>query len=136
MAEFWNARSRAVALALLSHHRTVCPGRRAGTPVSDFEVARCTLTYDELRRSAKIGGIAQDIGRHLRKIAEWCQIRTYPPCIHLLSEVVVATREWGMNRRLEQMGIGMKTFAAVSLLISTLRALDNLYSGSLASATD
>ena len=83
MPDFWSPNSRRVAAALLAHHRAVCVQVADDTPLTDAVISRCTLTYEELRRSACIGGIAQDMGRHLRKIAVWCEFRGFPP-LHAL----------------------------------------------------
>jgi hypothetical protein len=89
MAAFWNPRSRVVAQTLLNHHRAKCGEVKPETPITDDVVFGCVLTYEGLRRMAGIGGIAQDMGRHLRKIADWCDMRGFAP----LHSLVVRDKE-------------------------------------------
>lgn len=83
MPQLWNPHSRAVAMALLDHHRAICRAV-AGDERSDVALTLCIVTFDELRALAGISGIAGGLGRHLRRIAIWCQAEGFPP-LHALA---------------------------------------------------
>src|SRR5476649_1690737 len=79
MAAVWDAKSRAVVQALLDHHMATCGSLRPDAPITDAVIARHILTYEQLRRMSEIGGIAQDMGRHLKRIAAWCERHDFAP---------------------------------------------------------
>jgi hypothetical protein len=89
MANFWKADSKAVANALLRHRREVSLRLPPGATIRDYNVDRCTITYENLRIAAGIGGIAIGVGVHLRKVREWCSLRGFPP----LDSLVVRNKE-------------------------------------------
>jgi hypothetical protein len=51
--------------------------------------------YEALLTQAGIGGIAQGMGRHLRKIADWCAMRDMP----MLDSLVVRGLPWQSRQR-------------------------------------
>ena len=89
MAAFWTPKSRTVGQTLLNHHRSTCGSLKPEEPISDATVSSYILTYEGLRRMAGIGGIAQGMGPHLRKIADWCNLHGFPP----LHALVVRNKE-------------------------------------------
>ncbi len=60
-----------------------------GAAIPDHSVDRCTITYENLRIAAGIGGIARGVGVHLQKVSGWCSLRDYPP----LDSFVVRSQE-------------------------------------------
>jgi hypothetical protein len=67
--------ARALAQALLQHHKRVC--RRALGSVPPVE--SCVMTYHDLCARAGIPELKNGIGAFMREIALWCYRNGWPP---------------------------------------------------------
>ncbi len=67
------AEARALAQALLRHHRQVCRGS------GDRSVDACVIPYGLLCERAGLQYLTHSIGHFLREVAEWCHANGWPP---------------------------------------------------------
>jgi len=69
------AGARALAQALLDHHKQVCRPRR-GRHVS---VESCVIAYSLLCERAGVPFLTHSVGSFLREVADWCYANDWPP---------------------------------------------------------
>ncbi len=67
--------ARALAQALLNHHRQVCCGRTSGQRSADL----CVIPYGLLCERAGVPYLTHTVGHFLREVAEWCHANGWPP---------------------------------------------------------
>ncbi len=69
------AEARALAQALLNHHRQMCRGRTSGQRSTDL----CVIPYGLLCEQADVSYLTHRVGQFLREVAKWCQANDWPP---------------------------------------------------------
>jgi hypothetical protein len=67
--------ARALAQALLDHHKRSCRPLRKATP----NIESCLITYGSLCEEAGLPHLKPTIGIYLREIAQWCHENGWPP---------------------------------------------------------
>lgn len=69
------AEARALAQALLDHHRVTCPPRLGTKPSVDS----CIIAYGPLCNRAGVPHLTRSVGQFLREVADWCSKNGWPP---------------------------------------------------------
>lgn len=67
--------ARALAQALLDHHRLICRPRRGAQPSVDS----CVITYALVCERAGVPHLTRSVGQFLREVAQWCDENGWPP---------------------------------------------------------
>ena len=67
--------ARALAQALLNHHRQVCRSRTSAQRSVDL----CVIPYGLLCERAGLPYLTHSVGHFLREVAEWCTANGWPP---------------------------------------------------------
>ena len=65
--------AKALAQALLDHHRQVC------RPDKQATIESCLITYGALCERAEVAHLKAVAGRYLREVAQWCHENGWPP---------------------------------------------------------
>ena len=79
MAAILDSNAKAIAQALLDHHRRSCRPVQSSAEITDAVIRRCLVSYDEIIALARVNLIPRGMGVPLRAVARWCVLRDWPP---------------------------------------------------------